>query len=130
MRSKKVLIADDDRGIRTALKARLAKWGYKVVECSDGLGVITHAVAEDVDAMILDYEMPHGDGQTVARMIRCESDAPIIFLSGHVRETFRPVVFELADVYYLPKPIESERLRTLLQDCITGYRGAPAGASA
>lgn len=128
MKDAKVLIADDDRSIRKALKRRLGEWGYGVIECADGLDVIAHAVADDPAAMIIDHEMPNGDGCSVARMIRRESAAPIIFLSGHSRDTFRSIVTDLGDVYYLSKPLDDERLRSLLEACTrtNGKAAAPA----
>lgn len=118
MKRRKVLIADDDRRLRAALGVRLRDWGYRAVESGDGLGVIRLASRESVDAIVLDFDMPGGDGCTIARMIRRESDAPIIFLSGFDRERFRTTVRELPDTYYLPKPLDAERLRTLLDACV------------
>ena len=119
MKNRTVLIADDDRSVRKALRMRLSSWGYQVVESVDGLGVITQASSRTVAALILDYGMPNGDGQAVARMIRGETEAPIIFLSGHDREDFRSIVHDLPDVYYLHKPLDPEKLRLLLEACLT-----------
>ncbi len=119
MKKPKILIADDDRSLRSALNKRLSAWGYSVVESPDGLGVVGQCLREGVDAMILDYEMPNGDGQAIARMIRNECDVPIVFLSGHDREEFRSVVFALPDVFYLQKPIDDDKLRGLLESAIS-----------
>lgn len=119
MKRPKVLIADDDRGVRSALRMRLSIWGYSVVELEDGLGVLGSVAASQPQAVILDHQMPNGDGRSVARIVRRECDAPIIFLSGRGAEEFREEVFELRDVYYLAKPLEPQRLRDLLESCIT-----------
>ena len=122
MKKRKILIADDDRHIRMALRVRLQSWGFRVVESTDGLGVIDLAVREGVDAMVLDHEMPNGDGRTVARMIRKECDAPIIFLSGHEKEAFRDIVTSTPDVYFLPKPLDQVQLRALLEELLGAAR--------
>jgi len=114
MKSLKILIADDDRHVRKALRLRLSAWGYEVVESIDGLGVIERVTPENIDALVLDHEMPNGDGRTVAHLIRRETDAPIIFLSGHDRSEFLSTALRLPDVYYLNKPLEAERLKNLL----------------
>jgi DNA-binding response OmpR family regulator len=88
--------------------------GHHVIECFDGVGAITAQRFQRVDAMILDHEMPAGAGRTIAAQIRTETDAPIIFLSGHDREEFREIVTELPDIYYLPKPPDMKRLGELL----------------
>ena len=118
MHKRKILIADDDRTLRSALRARLSAWGYIVHEASDGLGVTAQAAVEDVAAIILDHEMPNGNGQDIARLIRKECAAPIIFLSGHDREEFRQTVYALPDVYFLSKPLNAPRLRELLETCV------------
>jgi len=122
MKKPKILIADDDKNLRIALGKRLTSWGYSVVESHDGLNVVGQCHREAVEAMILDYEMPNGDGQTIARMLRHESDVPIVFVSGHDREEFRGIVSALPDVYYLSKPIDHERLRSLLKKLIATPR--------
>jgi two-component system, OmpR family, response regulator len=109
-----VLIADDDRHVRQALRILLNADGYEVAECADGLGVIARIRSQPVDAIILDHEMPLGDGRAVAETIRTCSNAPIIFLSGHAPDEFRDTVLRLAETYYLAKPPDPVRLRALL----------------
>lgn len=110
-----ILIADDDAQVRTALRVRLQAMGHEVIECFDGVGALTAQRFQRVDAMILDHEMPAGEGRAIAGHIRAETDAPIIFLSGHDREEFDAIVSELADVYYLPKPPDMDRLGEMLE---------------
>jgi len=110
-----ILIADDDRNSRTALHTRLSSTGYDVVETKDCLGVLSQHPEGWADVLILDHEMPSGDGRSVARVIRHQSDIPIVFLSGHDREEFRAIVTELPDVYYLPKPLDDDKLAALLE---------------
>jgi len=110
-----VLIADDDAQVRRALRLRLAACGCRVIECADGLAAIARSRSHRVDAMILDHEMPLGQGQTIAANIRQYSDSPIIFLSGHPRRQFADTVMRLRDTYYLPKPLDGDRLLQLLR---------------
>jgi len=118
MKKKKILIADDDRHLRRSLRKRLKDWGYDVVESSDGLGVIAQATQAQVDALILDHQMPSGDGREIAYMIRQETDAPIILLTGHDKSNFRGLLEELHSVFYLSKPLESDRLRDILESSL------------
>jgi len=118
LRGPKILIADDDRSVRAALTKRLSAWGYRVLAVCDGLGVIAQVAREPVVAMILDHGMPNGQGQDVAYMIRRESDAPIIFLSGYGRETFQQIAWALPDVFYLSKPVCIIHLQSLLLDLL------------
>lgn len=114
MHRPRILVADDDRAVRRALKVQLSVFGYDVIESADGLGVLRQTLPCNVAGVILDYDMPNGDGRSIARMIRKECDAPIIFISGYDREDFRPIVSQLADVYFLPKPLDMDKLHDLL----------------
>jgi len=100
--------------MRTALRARLEAMGCSVIDSPDGLGVLGRCVPGDIDALILDYDMPNGDGQAIARVIRKECRAPIIFVSAYGAEHFRTIVMQLPDVYYLSKPVDPKRLESLL----------------
>lgn len=118
MRKTRVLVADDDRHVRTALRARLRSWGYSVVEAHHGLGVIAQVSRERVDAMILDQQMPLGTGSAVGRLLRHECRAPIIFLTGHGPESIPADLLELPEVYYLSKPAPAASLRRVLDQCL------------
>jgi len=129
MKKPTILIADDDRSVRAALRKRLAANGYRVLETSDGLGVIAQCLKEPVDAILLDHEMPNGDGRSIAPLIRKECDVPIVFVSGHPREEFRATVMRLPDVYFLPKPFDAAKLLDLLASVIHLRRPAPPAVS-
>ncbi len=123
-----VLVADDDRAMRVGLGLRLSAMGFRVVEVDDGLGVMSRCGRERPDVILLDHQMPNGDGRAIARVIRYECDAPIVFVSGHTPDDFRTIVTELPDVYYLSKPIDHDRLRQLLAS-ITEPAPAAIGAA-
>ena len=99
-----------------------------MVESSNGLNVLSQYLSEHVDAVILDHDMPVGDGRTIARLIRQESDAPIIFISGFDVDKFKPLMAELPDIYFFSKPIDFEELGQLLKE-ITGEPVEEAGVS-
>lgn len=127
MPQRTVLIADDDPDLRLALRLRLQALGYDVLECHDGLGALAKCRAWDVDAVILDQQMPAGDGRTVASRLRRVCDVPIIFLSGRDSEEFRATVTRLPDTYYLPKPLDDARFGALLRSIVSGWRNAVRG---
>lgn len=124
MHKYKILVADDDRALRSSLRTRLESMGYSVIESNDGLGVLSQTLKEQVHVILLDQGMPNGDGRSIARVIRQECNIPIVFLSGHDREEFRSIAMQLSDVYYLPKPFEDEKLFHLLQQIICDNRSS------
>lgn len=118
MKQPKVLIADDDRAMRSVLRTRLAAWGYTAVEAVDGLGVLAAAAGGAFSAVILDQGMPRGEGTEVARLIRKECAVPIIFVSGRSTEVRASIAGELANVHVLGKPLEAEVLRGVLAEAV------------
>lgn len=109
-----ILIADDDTQFRSALRARLSSLGFQVVEASDGLGAIAKSRTEHVQLVILDHQMPLGEGRSVATSVRRNTTAPIIFVSGADRDEFLKTVIQVPDSYFLPKPLDSSRLTGLI----------------
>jgi DNA-binding response OmpR family regulator len=124
MKRPTVLIADDEPHVRSGLRRRLSSAGFRVIEVPDGLGVLHECPKGQVDVILLDHGWPNGDGRSIARMIRNESDVPIVFVSGYDREDFRSIVTQLANVYYLSKPVEEHRLIALLASLTSTPRPA------
>ena len=122
MSQSTVLIADDDPNFRHILRIRLQALGYRVLECWDGVGALAKTRSEAVDALILDQEMPTGNGRAVAEQLREESGVPIVFLSAHDREYFRDTVMALPETYYLAKPLDNDKLTHLLGQLIPDGR--------
>lgn len=120
---KTILVADDDQQVRRALHLRLQSHGYDVIEAPDGIGALARCRGSRIDAVILDQGMPLGDGRSIAEAIRQRSDVPIVFLSGHNREDFRPVVSRYRDLFYLPKPLDEGRLLKLLASIVRDNPG-------
>jgi len=118
MKKPTILIVDDDRNVRTALRVRLSAWGFRVLESADGLGVLRVCPKGTANAIILDQEIPDGDGRSVAPMVRNESDIPTVFLSGDDRPEFQSMVTQLPDCCYLVKPPGGARMSQLLASII------------
>ena len=81
----KVLIVDDDNGIRKLLGRFLEREGYTAIEAENGLEGVETAKKEQPDLIIMDVMMPQMDGLTAARLIKFYkplSEVPIIFLTA------------------------------------------------
>ncbi|MEW5849956.1 MAG: response regulator [Myxococcota bacterium] len=66
----RILVADDEAGIRSFLTDALALAGHEVIETSDGLEAIRVLMAEPFDLVITDLMMPGADGLAVLRTAR------------------------------------------------------------
>lgn len=107
----KILIAEDERGIRMLLRDFLKKEGYVVLEAANGLEAVTlFGQHPDVDLVILDVMMPVLKGWEVCREIRQTSDVPVLFLTalGDVRDELAG--FSAGADDYIVKPFEYEIL--------------------
>ncbi|MFE7665478.1 response regulator transcription factor [Streptomyces celluloflavus] len=121
-----VLLAEDDRPIRTALERALTLEGYRVTAVADGIQALATAHRERPDVILLDVMMPGIDGLQVCQVLRAEQDrTPILMLTARVDTADRIAGLDAGADDYVVKPFEVEevfaRLRALLR------RTAPAG---
>lgn len=116
----KILIAEDDVEIRTALERILRYEGYEPLPVNDGAAALEAVVEQAPDAIILDVMMPFVDGLTVCRRLRERNDrTPILMLTARHEISDRVAGLDAGADDYLPKPFELEellaRLRALLR---------------
>ncbi|MFG2530033.1 response regulator transcription factor [Streptomyces sp. NPDC048516] len=123
-----VLLAEDDRPIRTALERALTLEGYQVTAVADGIQALAAAHRERPDVILLDVMMPGIDGLQVCQVLRAEQDrTPILMLTARVETADRIAGLDAGADDYVVKPFEVEevfaRLRALLRRTTAG---APA----
>ena len=106
----KILIADDEAGIRTLVSKYAVFEGHTVIEAADGMEAIAICKNGDVDIAIVDIMMPELDGFSACREIRKFSDLPIIMLSARGEEYDRINGFELGVDDYVVKPFSPKEL--------------------
>ena len=98
MQPRTVLCIDDDRDLLAMSKTYLETAGYRVLTAlsgPEGLGIL---VANSVDAVVVDYQMPAMTGEEVARQVReAHPDIPIILFTGDVENIPRSVL-EIVDI--------------------------------
>ena len=101
----KVLIAEDDEGIRKGLKEVLESEGYAVVEAADGEEALDRFKAEEPELALLDIMMPRKNGYDVCRaMLAARPSLPVIFISAKSEEIDRVVGLELGADDFISKP--------------------------
>ena len=108
---KTILIAEDDKILNRMISFKLEKEGYKVISTTDGKAALETALAEEIDAAILDIMMPYLDGIQVLKKIRVEKPGlPVMILSAKSRQSDIHLALELGASDYLTKPFEPETL--------------------
>lgn len=107
----KVLIVDDEVGIRDVIKEYCLFENYDVKEAEDGMSALEIVKNNnDVDIIVLDIMMPKMDGYTTLKEIRKISKVPVIMLSARSEEYNKLLSFELGVDDYVTKPFSPKEL--------------------
>lgn len=122
--SHRLLVVDDDRGIREIMQVALSEEGYIVDTANDALEA-EEVIRQNVpDLLILDVMLPGKDGFELTREIRRTSNLPIILLTAKTDTIDVVVGLESGADDYLTKPFE---MRVLLARIRSLLRRAQAG---
>ncbi|WP_170763678.1 response regulator transcription factor [Ruegeria lacuscaerulensis] len=106
----KILLVDDDPGLRDLVGLALERAGFQVVTASDGQIAVTHAAREAPDLIVLDIGLPEMDGFEVCLRIRARSEVPILFLTARDDEIDRVLGLEMGADDYVTKPFSPREL--------------------
>lgn len=107
----KVLIVDDEKGIRDVIREYCNFSSFDVVEATNGLEAIKEIENnKDIDVIVLDIMMPKMDGYATLKEIRKISDVPVIMLSARSEEYDKLLGFDLGVDDYLTKPFSPKEL--------------------
>lgn len=107
---KKILLIDDDPVLLDTLRYRLTREGFLVITAEDGVAGLELARQEKPDLIVLDLMLPELDGFDVCRILRKESNVPILMLTARESETDKVVGLELGADDYLTKPFSLREL--------------------
>jgi len=119
--SFKVLIADDDKTIRSTLAEALHIWGYHTVAAATIAETFIVADREQPDALLLDVKLPDGSGIAALNELQRRSpELVIIVITGYVthKDAFEAGVRHAYD--YITKPIDQVQLRATLAAALKG----------
>ncbi len=105
-----ILIADDDRLIRTSLARFLTGSGFRVSVAEDGVAMFAAVEKGRFDLIVLDIMMPGEDGLSLCKRLRAESNVPVILLTALSGEIDRIVGLELGADDYICKPFSPREL--------------------
>jgi DNA-binding response OmpR family regulator len=115
----RIVIAEDDPRQARIVKAYLEREGHSVVVATDGIEALEEFRRKTPDLLILDVMMPKFDGHDVVRVVRSESDVPILMLTALSSEDDKVVGFDLGADDYVTKPYHPRelmaRVRALLR---------------
>ena len=115
MANKKILVVDDEKKIVDIVKAYLEKDGYRVTTAYDGKAALEMARSRAPDLIVLDLMLPEISGWDVCRILRAESDVPIIMLTARDDDTDKIVGLELGADDYVVKPFNPKELMSRIR---------------
>ncbi len=108
--TEKILVVDDELTLQETVSYHLKKQGYEVITAPDGEEALHQARQEKPDLIILDIMLPKLDGFEVCRILRQESNTPILMLTARDDEIDRVVGLEVGADDYLTKPFSMREL--------------------
>jgi two-component system, NtrC family, response regulator HydG len=111
-----VLVVDDDDATREGLTVLLESWGYKASEAANGKAALAACDQELPHAIVTDLMMPGMNGlEFVGALGERAQRIAIIFVTGQATVDTAVRAIKLGAYDYLPKPLEPQRLREVLE---------------
>jgi DNA-binding response OmpR family regulator len=107
---RKILIVEDEQRIVQLARDYLERAGYAVEAAADGATAVPAARSARPDLIVLDLGLPGRDGLDVLRLLRRESNTPVIILTARGEETDKLVGLELGADDYMVKPFSPKEL--------------------
>lgn len=124
MAGETILVVDDEPKIVKTVRAYLESAGFRVVTAGDGQTALTVFRHEKPALVVLDLGLPKMDGLDVARLLRKDSDVPIIMLTARVDEADRLIGLELGADDYVSKPFSPRELTARVRAVMRRAGGA------
>ena len=99
-----ILICDDDRDIRNALKIYLGGEGYRVFEAENGAEALFVLDKEEIHLVLMDIMMPKMDGVSATEKLRESRNVPVILLTAKSEDTDKVLGLTAGADDYITKP--------------------------
>lgn len=99
-----IMICDDDRDIRNALKIYLSGEGYKIIEAENGAEALKLLKENEVHLVLMDIMMPKLDGVSATTKLREEYNLPVIILTAKSEDTDKILGLTAGADDYITKP--------------------------
>jgi two-component system response regulator HydG len=111
MVTRRILVVDDDPGVRTSLRQLLGARGYAVDEASDGAAALERIAEMPPDLVITDLSMPRMDGmQLLAELGAREIELPVIVVTAAAEVGAAVAAMRAGAADYVAKPVDLEEL--------------------
>ena len=115
----KILIIDDERSIRNAIREILEYEKFQVDEAEDGLSGVVKVKGSKYDVILCDIKMPKMDGtEVLERILLLAPDTPVVMISGHGDIETAVDLLKQGAYDYIPKPLDLNRLLVSVRNAL------------
>ncbi len=124
----RVLVAEDDRITRLAVRRLLEKDGHAVIEAVDGVQALEALLRQPFDLVLMDIQMPGLDGVQAVRTMRGDpryavvADLPVVALTAYAMAGDREIFLAAGMDAYVPKPVFRDELRRAMEQALAAGR--------
>ena len=120
---EKILVVDDERGLREVLSIMLKRAGYAVTEAADGEEAIGHVNREIFDLVITDLRMPKADGMAVLKAVKSSSPETVVLVITAFATADSAVDAMKQGAYdYLTKPFQVDEVQLIIRNALEKRR--------
>ena len=123
MPDRKVVIVDDEADVRLPLRRFLLGKGYAVLEADSVASVRALLGQESVDAAVVDFSLPDGDGLDVLRSVKAQdASVPVVLLTGHGSIDLAVKAIKEGAEQFFTKPVELPALLVVIERALENRR--------
>ncbi len=119
--SGKILLVEDEPDVAASLRALLEREGYSVTHASS-VAEAKRELRGDLDAMLLDWRLPDGEGIDLLKELRKTSNLPVLMVTARVDVIDKVLGLELGADDYVTKPVEPRELLARLKVRLRAHR--------
>ncbi|MBO0871210.1 MAG: response regulator transcription factor [Micromonosporaceae bacterium] len=127
--SARILVAEDDPKQANLVRIYLEREGHSVLVVGDGRRALDASRAHRPDLLVLDVMMPTVDGLDVCRILRAESEVPILLLTARSTEEDKLLGLDLGADDYVTKPYSPRELTARVRALLRRSGKAAPGAA-
>ncbi len=118
---RRIMVVDDDRHFRGAVRFRLERAGYEAVAAADGGDLLDRLATDRADLIILDLDMPGMSGLEVLECLRADAELcriPVLVATGRRDRATQARCMELGARACYAKPLSLRKLAASVEACL------------
>lgn len=120
MKEKKVLIVDDQYGIRLLLSEIFTKDGYQTFQAANGKAAIEIVKSESLDIVLLDMKLPGMDGLEILKHIKkIDNQMKVVMMTAYGELDMLEEAKSYGVINHFTKPFDIDELRNAVKEVLT-----------